>query len=64
MPNHLTAHASTAAVTMPLRRKGLRNGALEENELRRCMVSGCDENSEYKVVATKVEAPVKSYSRS
>jgi hypothetical protein len=61
---HLTAHASTAAVTMPLRRKGSRNEALQENELRRCMESGCDETREYNVVATKVEAPVKSYSRS
>ncbi len=57
---NLTAHAITAVETIKFLKKGSFEGETHANEFNRGMMSGCDETREYKVAATKVEAPVKS----
>ena len=57
---NLTAQAITAVDTIKFLKKGSFEGETHANEFNRGMMSGCDETREYKVAATKVEAPVKS----
>jgi hypothetical protein len=57
---NLTAQAITAVETIKFLKKGSFEDEPHVNEFNRCMMPGCDETRENKVVATKVEAPVKS----